>query len=303
VPSAGAAAPAVVPLAARRAGSRTGTRTGVPRWRAALRSPVVAAVGAVAVLAGGGAAAAANWLPIFRTEQVVAVDVTETDLVDLPDLSALGTVEVLQEPQVREVADAAAAEAETGLTVPTLAALPGGIADGPTYQVGDEVTAVLTFSAERVAEAVAAGADLPTPPAGLDGSQFRITAGPGVAAVWADGRGVPSLVVGRAGAPTVDSSGVPFATARDYVLSLPGLPEDLATQLRAFSADGSTLPLPVPAGSVDTDTTEVDGAPATVFTTRDGLMAGVVWVEDGTLTAVAGTLSDDEVLDVARGLR
>jgi hypothetical protein len=29
----------------------------------------------------------------------------------------------------------------------------------------------------------------------------------------------------------------------------------------------------------------------------------VVWVEDGTVTAVAGSLSADEVLSVARGLR
>jgi hypothetical protein len=32
-------------------------------------------------------------------------------------------------------------------------------------------------------------------------------------------------------------------------------------------------------------------------------MAGVVWVDDGIVTAVAGSLSDDEVLSVARGLR
>ena len=49
-------------------------------------------------------------------------------------------------------------------------------------------------------------------------------------------------------------------------------------------------------------TADVDGTPATVLRTRDGLVAGVVWVEDGVVTAVAGSLSEDEVLDVARGL-
>ena len=43
--------------------------------------------------------------------------------------------------------------------------------------------------------------------------------------------------------------------------------------------------------------------PATVLTSRDGRMAGVVWVRDGVVTAVAGSLSADEVLTVARGLR
>ena len=58
---------------------------------------------------------------------------------------------------------------------------------------------------------------------------------------------MPALIVARAVAPTAYSSGVPFETARDYLLSLPGLPEDVASQLRGFSGDGTTLPLPVPA--------------------------------------------------------
>ena len=40
-----------------------------------------------------------------------------------------------------------------------------------------------------------------------------------------------------------------------------------------------------------------------MFTSRDGALAGVVWVDDGVVTAVAGSLSADEVLSVARGLR
>jgi hypothetical protein len=33
------------------------------------------------------------------------------------------------------------------------------------------------------------------------------------------------------------------------------------------------------------------------------MMAGVVWVDNGIVTAVAGSLSADEVLAVARGLQ
>jgi anti-sigma factor RsiW len=47
---------------------------------------------------------------------------------------------------------------------------------------------------------------------------------------------------------------------------------------------------------------DVGGVPATVLTSRDGLLAGVVWVDGGVVTAVAGSLSADEVLSVARGL-
>jgi hypothetical protein len=275
-----------------------------PRWRRpSLRRPVVAAVGAVALLTGAGAAAAADWLPIFRTERIAPAPVSRADLVDLPDLSAYGDVEVVQQPDVRVVADAAEAAKVTGLTVPQVRELPRGVRGEPTYQVGDRMTVLFTFSAEKAARSAAATGRTPVPsPGGLDGSRFRLSAGPGVAAVWSSGQGLPALAVGRAGAPTAVSSGVPFETARDYLLSLPGLPPEVAAQLRAFSGTGTTLPLPVPADTVTSSTTDVAGVPATLLTTRDGSMAGVVWVDDGVVTAVAGSLSADEVLTVARRL-
>jgi hypothetical protein len=123
-----------------------------------------------------------------------------------------------------------------------------------------------------------------------------------VAETWSEARGVPALVVARATAPAAYSTGVPFATARDYLLALPGVPADLAAQLRAFTSGASTLPLPVPAGLATATPTDVGGHPATLLASRDGTIAGVVWVEDGVVTAVGGSLTQDEVLAVARGL-
>jgi hypothetical protein len=132
----------------------------------------------------------------------------------------------------------------------------------------------------------------------------RLVAGPGVAAMWSEGGSVPALVVGRAVAPSAESSsGLPFEALRDHLLSLPGLPEDVAAPLRTFDADGSTLPLPVPEDHVTTSSAQVDGEPATVLATRDRSVAAVVWAEDGVMTVVAGSLDADEVLAVAEGLR
>jgi hypothetical protein len=274
------------------------------RWRAALRSPRVAAVAVVALLAGGGAAAAADWLQIFRTEQIAPIRVTQADLVKLPDLSSYGELDLTKVPEVREVDDAAAAEASTGLSVPQVGELPRGVTGAPAFQVGDQVVGMFTFSADEAA-AVAADSGVPfrTPPPGLDGSRFRLAAGPGLARVWSEARGVPAMVVARAVAPTAESSGIPFETARDYLLRLPSLPEDVASQLRRFSGDGETLPLPVPDDEVTSAAADVGGTRATVLTSRDGTMAGVVWVRDGIVNAVAGSLGADEVLSVARSLR
>lgn len=293
--------------------SRLSTATAAPvrlasgparRWRNAVRRPVIAALSAVVLLTGAGVAAANDWLPIFRTQQVDPVQVTSADLVALPDLSAYGTLDIAQQADPQPVADAAAARERTGLAVPEVSDLPAGVTGDPTYQAAGVVSATFTFSAAKAAQAAAAaGATLPPAPAGLDGSRLRLQAGPGVAAVWSQPTGVPTLVVARVVAPTVDSSGVPFETVRDYLLSLPGIPDRLANQLRDLSADGGTLPLPVPAELVTSSTADVGGVAATVLTSRNGLFAGVVWVEKGVMTGVAGSLSADELVSVARGLR
>lgn len=276
-----------------------GPQAASPRWRALLRSPVVAVLAVLALLGGATAAAATDWFPIFRTEKIAPVTISQADLLALPDLSAYGDVAITEPARIRRVAGAADARAATGLSVPEVAELPRGVSGQPTYQVGERVSASFTFSAARTARAATAA---PAPPPGLDGSRFRLTAGPGVAAVWSEDRGVPSLIVARAVAPKAFSTGVPFETARDYLLSLSGLPEDVAAQLRRFSADGRTLPVHVLAEELTSSSAEVGGTPATVFATRDGVLAAVVWVTDGVITAVAGSLSTDEVLSVARGL-
>ena len=274
------------------------------RRRGMLRRPSIAAFTVAVVLTGAGTAAATDWLHIFRTKKLAPVSFSAADLVALPDLRAYGEVVVTSPVDVNSVPDAAAAEAASGLDVPKVVTLPRGVSGEPVYQVGRQASATFTFSADRTARGAAeAGTTLPPVPPGLDGSQVRLVAGPGVAAVWRQPTGVPSLVVGRAVAPTAFSSGVPFETVRDYLLSLPGLPAGVAAQLRTFAGDGSTLPLPVPAERMTTSSAQVGGAPATVLTSRDRLLAAVVWVDDGVVTMVAGSLSAGEVLSIARELQ
>lgn len=275
-------------------------RTKVHLAESLLRRPAVAVVAVAAVLTGASAAAANDWVQIFQTEQVAPVSFSASDLIALPDLSEYGEVVVTGDVDVHPVPDAAAAAAETGLDVPEVTALPRGVSGEPAYQVGGEVSATFTFSADRAARA---GTTLPDLPPGLDGTQVRLVAGPGVAAIWSRPAGVPSLLVGRAVAPRAFSSGIPFETVRDHLLALPGLPDDVAAQLRTFTADGSTLPLPLSADQVTTSSAEVDGAPATVVATRDRTLAAVVWVADGVVSVVAGALDAGEVLSIARDLR
>ena len=292
-----AAAPATAP-------QRPAPATRARRARDLLRRPAAAAFAVGLVLTGAGTAAANGWLQIFRTEQIAPVSLSNADLRDLPDLSRYGELKVAGDPALRGVSDAATAAAQTGLDVPEVAGLPRGVSGEPVYQVGGRMSATFTFSADRAARAAAkAGETLPTPPPGLDGSQIRLNAGPGLAAIWSESAGAPGLFVGRAVAPTASSSGVPFETVRAYLVSLPGMPERVASQLRAFNGDASTLPLPVPVRHVKTSSAQVNGTPATVLASRDGSLAAVLWVDDGVVTAVAGSLDTEEVLSIARDLR
>ncbi|MFE0155978.1 hypothetical protein ACFWY5_53205 [Nonomuraea sp. NPDC059007] len=273
------------------------------RWKA-LRSPLAAVAGAAVLVSGVTAAAAAEWLPIFRAEQIAPVVAPRADLVRMPDLSDLGDMEVTEKIDLRRVADAAAAQKATGLSVPRVDSLPRGVTGQPSFHVVGRVSATLTFSAEKTARTVAsAGRTLPPTLPGLDGSRFRLAAGPAVAAAWSAGRPMPALIVARAVPPTAESSGVPFQKARDYLLSLGVLPENVAAQLRAFSGDGTTLPLFTTIEKVTSSATDVGGVPATLLVPRDGTMAAVIWMDRGVLTVVAGTLSAGEVLTVARELK
>ncbi|MFG1610375.1 hypothetical protein [Actinoplanes sp. NPDC049265] len=293
--------PEVMHICAQSKGTAAGRGTrGEGRWRKALRSPVIAVVGVAAIVTGASAAAAGDWFPIFRAERVVPITVDPADLGKLPELDAYGEVKITTPADVRKVPNAAAAREATGLSVPRVGGLPRGVTGDPGFLVVNQVGAQFTFDAAKAAATTGGGA--PAPPAGLDGTEFRMTAGPGLAQVWTEVRGMPALVVVRIVAPRAYSSGVPFETARDYLLSLPSLPPSVAKQLRAFTGDGTSLPMIVRPDESSAAATDVNGVPATLLTNRGNAVNGVVWVEDGVINAVGGSLSADEVLSVARGL-
>jgi hypothetical protein len=278
-----------------------------PRRASRFRRPVVAVAAAAVLAVGSTAAAAANdWLPIFQPREVAAVtlDVDLLDVSGVPDLSAYGEIALPEggiEPA--EVAGAAEAERRTGIDVPQVAELPRGISGEPRYAVLDQTTVGFTFSAEKArAEAERVGRQLPAMPAGVDGTTLSFRVGPVVVGTWGGGTDMPKLGVVRMAAPAASTDGVSLPVLRDYLLAQPGIPADLAAQLRELPDDGSVLPVPVPADYATTEKTTVDGVEATAVTLKDGSGGGLVWIKDGQLTAVLGLLSSDELEDVARGL-
>lgn len=275
------------------------------RWVSVRRPVVVVAAAAVVAVGTTAAAAAVDLLPIFRPDRVASLTIQTADLASMPDLSAYGTVSETQNWQPEAASSAAEATVRTGIDVPKVMTLPQGVVGAPRYAVLSTYEGRFTFSAEmaRVA-AERAGQTAPPMPAGVDGTVLTLNAGPGVVETWTGGSvEIPKLTVVRMTAPSLSSQGASLVTLRDYLLEQPGLPSSVADQIRAIPADGSTLPIPVPAEYATSRSTTVNGETATLVTLRDGSAAGVVWIANGQLNAVFGTLSPEDAEAVARGLR
>jgi len=103
--------------------------------------------------------------------------------------------------------------------------------------------------------------------------------------------------------PTVQSSGVSVRQLEDYLLQQPGISPELAAQIRALGNPSQTLPIPIPVNMANSHPARVQGMPGVVIGDSSGLGSAVVWVKDGVVYAVGGTLTEDQVLQVANSLR
>ena len=111
---------------------------------------------------------------------------------------------------------------------------------------------------------------------------------------------MPTLVIAQTRIPTVDSTGATAAQLEDYLLSQPGVPPEIAAQLRAIKDPVSTLPVPIPKGLATTEPVQVNGVSGLMI--KATIAAGVVWEKNGVIYAVGGQLTPDQVLAIATTL-
>jgi hypothetical protein len=272
----------------------------------------VAVLAAVVVLAVV-ATASANVLQIFTPKTVEPVPVTVAELQTLPDLSAWGTVTWSQEPQPQIVVDAASAAKIAGFQPPATGTLPEGVSTTVTYAAMPQATGVFTFSAAKAAAAAAAkGKTLPRMPAGMDGSSLTLTMGPALVEIYGNlGTGsstdssqlnLPQLIVAESKAPVVSSSGVTVKQLEDYLLEQPGISAQLAAQIRAIGDPTTTLPIPVPIQFATSTTVKVQGVQGVALGDNTGLGSAVIWIKDGQVFLIGGTLKQSEVISIANEL-
>ena len=298
-------------LSARPARPRFGFH--LPILRPASRA-LVAAV-ALVVMVAVAVTAAVNVSDIFQPQTVQTVSINVTDLQSLPDLASYGDFNWSQQPEPSIGISKPDAEKVAGFTAPSARTLPAGVAGADiTYAATQQITGTFTFSAAKAQAAAAAqGKTLPAMPAGMDGSTLTLTAGPAIIEIYgnlnapqsandASQISLPQLVVAETKAPVVTSTGVTVKQLEDYLLEQPGITPGLASDIKAIGDPSHTLVIPVPIQYATSKNVTVQGVQGVALGDNTGLGSAVVWIKNGKIFFVGGSLKQDDALSVANNL-
>jgi hypothetical protein len=267
---------------------------------------------------------AANLQQLLQPKQVEPVTLTQQDRESLQSLRDYGTVTSQQNSDQKQAPSAAAAAQASGLPQLQPGSLPKSVAGLPaTYYTVTQGTHSFTFSEAKARQAAQqAGKAPPAFPNGVDGSTLVLQTGPGEAVVYADQakrqqsqqqRGQsseqalqqagPLLVVGEMRAPTLSSTGVTVGQLKETLLAQPGLTPQARKAIQALDSPSGTLPVPIPADQAQAKPVTVQGVQGQAVGDNTGLGAGVVWIKNGVVYAVGGTVSQAEALAVAETMR
>lgn len=268
---------------------------------------------------------ASQFLTIFRVQDVTPITVSSLAQ-PVPDLSNLGDMspsahELRMQPT--QVDSVGAASSQVGFTVQTPSQLPSGLGNPPSViAVTNGHTVNFTFRVQKVRAwldstghkdvsvpakfdgatltlHVPSAATLAYLPAGTSVADLQQAASSKVAGGKPDTSAINRLLNGNgvmvmeAKSPELDATGVSADELRDFMLSLPGIPEDTKAQLRAIGNWRNTLPIPAPPGS-DMHKVSVNGAPGVAGRSSNAQV--VLWVKNGLVYAATGSKLDEKTL-------
>lgn len=258
----------------------------------------------------------AQGINTYSPTTVQPVPVTMADMQALSRLADYGTLTWSKQPNLQVSTTAAdAASVAGGLQPPVVSDLPKGVSTNVTYGAMPQAQAVFTFSAAKAAAAAAShGKTLPKLPAGMDGAQLTVTIGPAVGEIFGDvnkpgstsGSGeanLPQLVVGVSNVPTATSTQVTVKEMIDYLLAQPGISPELASAVKAIKDPSTTLPIPIPVQFATSKTVTVRGVQGVALGDNTGVGAGVIWVQNGNVYVVAGTIKQSDAIAIANNLK
>ena len=148
----------------------------------------------------------------------------------------------------------------------------------------------------------------------MDGAQLTVTVGPAVAEIYgnlpkpgsADATQVdlPQLVVAASSAPVASTptTGLTVKAIEQYLVTLPGVSTQLRDAINAVSDPSTTLLIPVPVQYTTSSKVTVQNVDGVALGDDTGVGAGVIWVKNGIVYVVAGTIKRSDAIDIANNL-
>ena len=277
-----------------------------PGWIAA----TLAASLIVLLLLPHTSALADQFLSLFRVQQFKAVHVTRQELSkhSVPTLEDLGTIQ-FQEHSFSVHRHLTKAQAAQMINFPILlpGLLPPGVHNNPTFSVIGSSQGTFTFSeAKTHAYLIKNGFTRVEIPTQLDGSTYQINTGAGVEAMYGPENNL-SFIVMELPSPIAQATGhASLQELRNFVLSLPNVPPQLAAQLKQIDIHSGTVPLPIPSG-IDAQSITMHGAAGLLLTSTTKKLVSssmVVWQMNGIIYAVGSAIPDTkQLLAAANSLR
>lgn len=301
------------------------------------RRPVVGGL-AAALLAIGLVATmaftplASNLARIFEPSQVTPVQISQGDLTGLDALSKWGDVKGTSGPELQQAETAAEAAKLSGLPAIKVDAskLPAGLQKAPvSYAAASQSSGTVTFNGNAPAKLrgstltlvvgpaetavygdlgkLMQGARSAAPKAGQDAAPGSEGASGGDQQAVDRARQAlnaagPILAVAEMKAPQVSSTGASVADIKSALLAQPGLSPNVRAAISSIDNPAGNLPIPIPAGYVNSHSVKVQGVNATAFGDNTGLGSAVVWIKNGRVYGVAGTVTEDQILAVANSM-
>jgi hypothetical protein len=292
------------------------SQTLASRWRITASGLAAALLLTFVVGTPEGRAAAQEFLSQFRSQRftVIAVDPSKTGgRGALYQFEGLGTISGANprsagDLQTRDVATVAEAGRLVGFAVkePDPTTLPAHVAQTPRIRVSPASETRFTFDRTKAAAYFQSinRPDLSLPDK-LHGVSLVMSVPAAVLLHYAPaGDGGPGVLVGEAKELVVSVDGsATLDEVRDFLLGLPGVPPEVASQLRGIQDWRNTLPIPVPVDHVGWQQTTIAGGQGLMLTDNSGLGSGAIWQRDGLVYGVAGSLKAAELQRIANGLR
>jgi hypothetical protein len=284
-----------------------------PRSRITLATAALIAAAAVFILLPAARALGSQVLQGFRVQRFVPITIDSSQSFRaLPDLDALGTVTHASHGRTQPAASVEAASSLAGFQV----RLPSSdiTSHEPQLMVVEPSSMSFTFDAERAREyAAASGEPAFQIPDRFDGAVLSATIPPVVVAQYGGrpGRFAPgpemfgpdSLIVIQGRSPNANVTGrVSLDDMRQQLLSMPGLPQETAAQLRAIDDWTRTMPVPIPRDVGIAREVQVNGNPGLAIADNTGAGGLILWTQGGVVYAVGGGKTADELLRIASTL-